>query len=482
LKVTSLVFFLLCLLLIPVFGQEKSGTQAGFRIDIDCPEGMTVGEPEQEYLQGVLLYGKRDFEGAVIHLDRSIRSHPEIVDAFLLRGICRLHLEAVKAAREDFDFYMQKEVRGGESANVIGKLMYMFGLMDEAEDYFRLSIEQNEGCAAAHSNLGSILIENNRLKEAREYLVRAVELDPELAEAQVNLGIYYFMVEDFSASEKAFLRAADLNQREGIWDPIVYANLGDLYFVTRDLEPCIHAYSIALKLKPELSNIRTRLGMALNMEGEKEMAREQFEIAISTGGAPPEAHVELAALLLQEGRIYEAISEYRAAIQLSGEKDAQAIAALARIFAGMEHYNEALKLYRMAYDLGERSPMILADLSRISELCGFEDDAVKFYRLLAGGDGGNPVVLLETARRCAESGLSSIQDPMKAVTITNSLAKETEWQHPGVLELMASAYARMGDFKRAAELEDMAIQVLPEGNPLAVSMMSRLEEYRLKGK
>jgi tetratricopeptide (TPR) repeat protein len=461
-------------------GQEAYENQPGFRIEIEYPDGMQADEPEEDYLQGVLFYGRCEYEEALDHLNRSIEAHPEVLDAFLLRGICRLHLNAVKAAREDFDHYVERDRRNGESANVIGKLYYVFGLLDDAEVFFRRALEQNERCAAAHSNLGSILIEKDCLKEAKGCLVQAVELDPCLAEAHVNLGIYYFMTEDFQAAEKSFLAAADLNQKDGLFDPIVYANLGDLYFVTRKLEPCIHAYTVALKLKPELSSIRTRLGMALNLEGEKELAREQFEIAISTGGEPPEAHVELAALLLKEGRIYEAISEYRAAIRLSGEKDRDSIVALAGILAGMEHHEEALRLYRMAYELGDRSPAVLAGLSRISELCGFEKDAVQFYRLLAGGDAENPVVLLETARRCTESRLAGIQDPERALSITHLLAKESEGNHPGVLDLMASAYARMGNFERAAELENLAIQALPEGNPMIQTMRARLEQYRLK--
>ena len=169
-------------------------------------------------------------------------------------------------------------------------------------------------------------------------------------------------------------------------------------------------------------------------------------------------------------------------IRLSGEKDAKSIVALARIFTGMEHYEEALQLFRMAYELGDHSPQVLANLSRISELCGFEDEAVNFYRILSDGDGGNPVVLLETARRCTESGLYDIQNPKKAVSITEQLAQDTDWKHPGILDLMATAYARMGDFKRAAEMEKLAIQVLPGENPVVLSMKNRLEEYRLKMK
>ncbi len=477
------IFLQLCLLLaLPVQAQEGSNPPNASDPSTRILEEGAVGEDRSSYINGVICYGKRDFENALHHLDQSIQEYPEANDAFLLRGMCHLHRHEPLKARFDFDHYVDGEKEKTESLDVIGKLFYSFGQYEYAEDYFREAVRLDVSFAAAYSNLGSILIEKNALDEAGNCLTRAVELDPELAEALVNLGILHFMLEEFSPAEKAFLAAAELNEEKGIWDPIVYANLGDLYFVLRKPEPCIGAYTLALKLNPELTDIRTRLGIVLCLGGDQDLGKEQLETAVAAGDEPPAAHTQLAAIHLLEGRLDEAIAEYKRAIHLSRERDGVPIEALAKIYMTLGCFRQALALYRKAYDLGARSPELLAGLSRLSELCGFESDAITFYRLLEEADGSESIRLYETAKRCAESGIEGIQDPERAITITSRFARNTGFGHPGILDFLASAFAKSGDYEQAVETQKLAIRALPDGSPVLSLLNSRLEEYTVRCK
>jgi tetratricopeptide (TPR) repeat protein len=250
--------------------------------------------------------------------------------------------------------------------------------------------------------------------------------------------------------------------------------------VTKELDLCIKSYSIAVNLNPKLSYVRTRLGMALQLSGEFHLACEQYEQAIAMGGEPPEAHTKLAECLMSHGLIFEAMSEYRKAIQLSDHKDPEPMVALAEILMRMERFNDALLLFRKAFEIGERSPRVLALLSWLYECMKRDEESLKYYTLLTDGDMNDPVVLLAIAKRCAESNLKGIKDPVKAIGLTRQLMDDMAFKHPAVLEVMASAYASLGDFKKAAEIQRQALAVLPELNPLFTSLKDRLYEFRDK--
>lgn len=462
--------------------QEEAGFSSGLEMELFSNGEGNPDDGEKDFLMGALYFGQDDFEKALHHLDLSIAKGRLSSEAYLLRGICHLHMDCLEEAQRNFQRYSESDPEKAESLNVAGKLLYAFGYMDAAEEAFRTALMEDDRNAAVYSNLGSVLIEKMELDEARICFCRALECDPNLSEAHINLGILYFIQEDFFSAEESFLEAIRINQESGIWDPIPYANLGDLYFVVRDMDACIKSYTISLNIDPNLSDIRTRLGMAFQLQGLTHQAREQFEKAIDIGSEPPEAHAGLAVILLEAGSILEAMSEFRKAIQKSGQTDADSMISLAGILMAMERSEEALYLYRKAYFLGNDHPRVLADISRLCEICGFEEEAIAFHRLLIDKDPQSSIVQFETARRSVDSEITGIFDPDRAIDITEHLAAETEWKHPGILDVMALAYSHLGDFEKAAEMESLAIQALPEGDPMADSMKIRLQEYTVKGK
>lgn len=462
--------------------QEESDCSRGIELEIFSDGDDSPDNGEKDFLMGALYFGQDEFEKALHHLDLSIAKGRLSSEAYLLRGICHLHMDCLEEAQSNFQIYSESDPEKAESLNVAGKLLYAFGYIDAAEEAFRTALKEDERNAAVYSNLGSVLIEKMQLDEARICFSRALEYDPNLSEAHINLGILYFILEDFFSAEESFLEAIRINQESGIWDPIPYANLGDLYFVVRDMDACIKSYTISLNIDPNISDIRTRLGMAFQLQGQTGLAREQFERAIDIGSEPPEAHAGLAAILYDAGSVLESMSEYRKAIQKSRQTDADSMIALAGILMAMERSEEALYLFRKAYLLGEDHPRVLADISRLCETCGFEEEAIAFHRLLVDKDPGNSIAQFETARRSVDSEIKGIFNPDRAIDITEHLAAETEWKHPGILEVLALAYFHLGDFDKAVEMESLAIQALPEGNPLADSMKIRLQEYTVKGK
>jgi superkiller protein 3 len=436
-------------------------------------------QAETAFLKGVMYFSQDRPKEALAELSRTLELESGCAEARLLRAICHLKMDTFEEAKEDFDHYVTLDSNKGESLNIIGKLLYMYGYFEEAERFFRRALEHEPESAVVYSNLGSVLIERGKRKEAETAFLKAVSLDIKFSEAYENLGILYFVEGRYSAAESAFQQAVALNREEGVLDPISYANLGDLYFTLGELELCIENYYHALEINPDLAGVRTRAGIAWHLKGETTRAREEYEMAITSGGEPPEAHSKLAVLYMDEGRINAAVNEYRKAIQYSGSLDPDPMKALGRIMKRMERYHEAFRLYENAFHLGDRTPDVLASLSVLAEEQGRREESLQYFRVLLESDWDDPTVLLEIARRCAGSRIHGIRDPETAVSITKQLTLDLGWDHPGVMHVMATAYANMGDFKSAAHAQSQAIASLPEDNPLTLSLLGRLEEYKI---
>lgn len=458
-------------------GEEASFTMGG---DAFSNDADTMDQAEQAFLQGVMHFSHEEIPKALMALDESLRLDPLGMEPRLLRGICHLKMGRMEMARKDFDLYVNGDVDKCENLNVVGKLLYMYGYYEDAEKTFREAMSINPNDPVVYSNLGSVQLEVKDWKAAEASFLKALELDPDFSDAYENLGILYFITENYSAAETVFLRAIELNEAAEIVDSLAYANLGDLYFTTGYVNACIDAYQTALEIEPELSSLRVRLGMAWQMNGDSVKARTHYELAIAYGGEPPEAHTQLAQFFIEEGKIYEAIAEYRQAIIISERSDAEPIIELGTILVRMERYEEALGLFLEAFHLGERTPAILGTLSKLCELNGHHDEALSYFELLKNNDEDDMQVRYEVAQRCIESRIEGIFDPAAAVRITDQLSKDMGWNAPGVMRIMALGYEELGDYISAAEAQQHVIAAIPESTPLTHGMRTRLEAYLLK--
>ncbi|MHC4945261.1 MAG: tetratricopeptide repeat protein, partial [Planctomycetota bacterium] len=102
---------------------------------------------------------------ALVELTRTLELESNCAEARLLRAICHLKLDTFEEAKKDFDHYVASDPKKGESLNIIGKLLYMYGYLEEAERFFRDALEYAPDNAVIYSNLGSVLIERGKRSE-----------------------------------------------------------------------------------------------------------------------------------------------------------------------------------------------------------------------------------------------------------------------------------------------------------------------------
>jgi tetratricopeptide (TPR) repeat protein len=126
---------------------------------------------EREYERALSKIARRDFEGAVACLHRSVDIAPNFSTAW----------------------------------NQLGTMAYQTQHYREAENYFRKGIETDPNAYEPLVNLGGVLLNLQNFDEALKYNTEAVRRRPEDALARSQLGMTYALLNQFGAAEKHLL-------------------------------------------------------------------------------------------------------------------------------------------------------------------------------------------------------------------------------------------------------------------------------------
>jgi|GEM_PF-2170646 len=455
--------------------KQNTGVDAGKN---DCP---FLGTEDDALVRGSILFSQGNYAECLKYLDFVIEKIPDNGDVRLLKATALMMVEQLAAACREYSIYAGTTPGSPEGYNLAGKLLFENGHFSEARGFFAEAVTLAPGDAGLCNNLGSALVRLGQLDEARKVFEQGLDLDSHVPELYINIGMVYYLRRDFEAAERILLEAIEINTKQGIDDPVAFANLGDVYLELCDPERAVSAYCQALRCDGTLSDVRTRLGMVLAELDRHELAQEQLEWAVYLGGELPQAHSYLAEIFLRDGKVYAAVREYRAEICMTGSRDPVPLKALAQILASMERDEEALECLWLAYAAGDRSVELLSSLSALCEKQGFSTEALTCFRQLEEQSGCDTVALYEVAKRCILSSHAEIRNPQRGLEIAERFAEQTEWRHVGILNFLAMSYAHLGNYEQAVGVQKNAIALTPPDSLLMAVLRKTLTTYEGMG-
>ena len=118
---------------------------------------------------------------------------------------------------------------------------------EEAEACYRKAIALEPRFAPAYTNLGALLVKQDRYQEAHDLLQSAIALDPENIDAYNNLGLAHRKLGNLSEAFSAYRVALEKNPSSaGIWH-----NLGLLYEEGNRSAEAMDCFKRAVELEPE---------------------------------------------------------------------------------------------------------------------------------------------------------------------------------------------------------------------------------------
>jgi len=156
------------------------------------------------------------------------------------------------------------------------------GDLENAASELQNAIRAKPDYAEAYYTLGTVLKQQGKLNEAASALREAIRLEPDFAGAHTTLGAVLRQLGDTQGSAAESRAGANLAKRNTDLQAAVFAtNSGKRLRATGDLENAIAQFRAALAATPDYAPAHFELGLALQQQGKKEEARQEFEKAAS---------------------------------------------------------------------------------------------------------------------------------------------------------------------------------------------------------
>jgi len=292
---------------------------------------------------GILLGRMSNTEEAVEHLEAAIRLNPNEHTSYYNLGQIRLNQGDLNRAAECFSKAVEVKGDYAQAYDKLGQVMARQGDIDRAVEYYNRTIEIDPKFTEAYCNLAASLLEMGNTERAIAVLSKAANIDPNSVNAHLYLGLTLAQEDRFVEATAQFRRVVELN--------------------------------------PQMAAARVHLGVALRSQGMLDEAIAELSEAVKLDPNLPVAHIQLGNTLLEKGRLAEALEHYEKARALADD-DANVLNKMAWVLAvypDTEFHDPqaAVKLAARAVELtAERNAQALATLAAAYATGGDFDRAV----------------------------------------------------------------------------------------------------------
>ena len=430
--------------------------------------------------QGVRLYQRGDYAGAIEALSPVLASTSEYVEARRYLGLSLLYVSRHGEALAVIDEALAEspsDPRLYEALGVIYMARYTARAYTETQredgeaaiEALRKAIELDPDRVNPHYNLGVIYSYRDDIEPARQAFEAALAIDSTFSAAHKRLGMIHrqrgFRQEAMTALERAVHHSPD--------DSEALFALGLAYRDMRMYEPALESLERAAELNPLSPKIRLNLANVYMRLGRREQGRllmqEAEDLRQRLGGLHTEAtappgkslsigtasdHYHLALAHSMAGRIDEAIVEFRRSLGINpDQKDANT--GLGLMLLEQHQPESALAYLQRAVELDPEDPVTLMRLGWAHEKMERYAEARKIFEQAVSLDSSLVEGYTSLARIVSTDG-----EHERAIALLQR-AIELRPNDARTHFNLGVAFVNSGDFPRAAQAYERVIEISP---------------------
>ena len=210
---------------------------------------------------------------------------PRTTDALLYRAKCLVHIEDFAGADQSLRIYLQSHRNSSDA-------LYL---------------------------LGFVLNRENRAADSLAVYTQAAAISPPKSDDLKIVGLDYVLLNDYADAIKWLGNAVTFDSKNK--DAWYY--LGRAYYTKSQLNEARKAFQAVLDLDPRDAKAENNLGLVLESDAQPSAAIEAFKKAIAWQENEPHAseqpYVNLGSLLIEQGKIKEAVDPLEKAVKLAPE-------------------------------------------------------------------------------------------------------------------------------------------------------------------
>ena len=238
------------------------------------------------------------------------------------------------------DYYAVELVAAGRSPEAVAQLERA---LDFDPDY-----------AAAHVDLGLLLVEQGQYLQAIDHYNQALAVRPRYVGALVNRATAYQEIGQLAVAEADYLLALALDPD----DATAHNNLGQLLWAQGQYDQAVAHYHQAVAAKPLFAEGHCSLANVYLSRDQVDQAIAEYQRALQINSELAAAHLGLGAAYRQHGQLDLAIESYRRALSCDPDYAeahfnlANALMMQEQYVPAAEHYTTVTRLQRILWRAG----------------------------------------------------------------------------------------------------------------------------------
>ncbi|MFW5866827.1 MAG: tetratricopeptide repeat protein [Armatimonadota bacterium] len=293
-----------------------------------------VSDPERDVISS-------DYEDAHARYDAAIDAAPDYVEAYQGRAETYIEMDQPDEAIEDLQIALDLDPRDPDLYAALAMAQMRNEDYDEALASAQVALNLDPENAVAHNAAGLTYYYTGQLGGASEHFTKALEADPTLHQSYTNLGNTFYQMGSWHRARTNYQEALELIPKPAIANTAVQRSylhylVAMTYHNTGMYEREVEQLSSALGLDAAYLEALVQLAEAYTELDQFRAAEQALRNALEVSpGLEEDAaiHVQMGRLFEEEGRPYEAITAYGAALAAQPE-NMEAREALRRLTAG----------------------------------------------------------------------------------------------------------------------------------------------------
>ncbi len=206
-----------------------------------------------------------------------------------------------------------------------------------------------------------------------------------------------------------------------------------------------------------------KLGERLLVDGRRQEAFQAFDKLRQLAQKQHLLHRQVGGLLLARGHARQALSHYNLALEETPD-DPQLRYHMGLAELSVRNVPAAIEHLRASVAQQPNDVAAHFHLANALHRMGDSAEAVKHYRLALEAQPDSPIVSNNLAWILATDRDPVIRDGADAVRLAEACCQATGFRDASTLATLAAAYAEAGDFEKATETNDRAIELLENSN------------------